>query len=268
MIVDNGKYYLYRHVRLDKNEPFYIGIGTKRERKQFKSYKAEYYRAFDKDRNNFWKSVVNKTDFKVEILIESNDRSFIGDKEKEFISLYGRRDTKNGELCNQISGGIDKPSFLEVRSKRKEIIWNSKKSYLYDANSGQLISSFNTLQEVCKFTNIKDNRVAILCRNKLIYKDFIYSFEYMGELVEVSNFKKRVSNGVAKTVYKFDTVSGKLIDKYKSLSHAAKYIPVSFKAIYQAIVKKGSCYGYYWSYENSINLSEYIKKIKINKWLS
>lgn len=24
-----GKHYLYRHIRLDKNEPFYIGIGTK-----------------------------------------------------------------------------------------------------------------------------------------------------------------------------------------------------------------------------------------------
>lgn len=24
MIADDGKYYLYRHIRLDKNEPFYI----------------------------------------------------------------------------------------------------------------------------------------------------------------------------------------------------------------------------------------------------
>lgn len=30
MIVDNGKYFLYRHIRLDKNEVFYIGIGSKR----------------------------------------------------------------------------------------------------------------------------------------------------------------------------------------------------------------------------------------------
>lgn len=32
MIVDNGKYYLYRHIRLDKNEPFYIGIGSRSEK--------------------------------------------------------------------------------------------------------------------------------------------------------------------------------------------------------------------------------------------
>lgn len=30
MIVSNGKYYLYRHIRLDTNEVFYVGIGTKR----------------------------------------------------------------------------------------------------------------------------------------------------------------------------------------------------------------------------------------------
>lgn len=29
MIEPEGKYYLYRHIRLDKNQPFYIGIGTK-----------------------------------------------------------------------------------------------------------------------------------------------------------------------------------------------------------------------------------------------
>lgn len=29
MLKNTGKYYLYRHIRLDKNEPFYIGIGTK-----------------------------------------------------------------------------------------------------------------------------------------------------------------------------------------------------------------------------------------------
>lgn len=29
MIVEDGKYYLYRHIRNDKNEPFYIGVGTK-----------------------------------------------------------------------------------------------------------------------------------------------------------------------------------------------------------------------------------------------
>ena len=32
-----GKHYLYRHIRLDTNQPFYIGIGTIRD-KELNSY--------------------------------------------------------------------------------------------------------------------------------------------------------------------------------------------------------------------------------------
>lgn len=46
MIVDEGKYYLYRHIRLDKNEPFYIGIGTKNK------HKYPYFRAKSKAERN------------------------------------------------------------------------------------------------------------------------------------------------------------------------------------------------------------------------
>lgn len=41
-----NKYYLYRHIRLDKNEPFYIGIGTKRNRYHPNMY-SEYRRAYE-----------------------------------------------------------------------------------------------------------------------------------------------------------------------------------------------------------------------------
>lgn len=44
------KFYLYRHIRLDKNEPFYIGKGKKGN--SFSSFENEYKRAFDlKNRN-------------------------------------------------------------------------------------------------------------------------------------------------------------------------------------------------------------------------
>ena len=56
-------HYIYQHIRLDTNEIFYIGKGTHRKQ----NYK--YYRAFDKKRrNNIWNSIVNKTNYKVEIL--------------------------------------------------------------------------------------------------------------------------------------------------------------------------------------------------------
>jgi hypothetical protein len=88
--------YLYRHIRLDKNVPFYIGIGVDNN----------YYRAnTKKSRNNHWNSIVEKTDYEVEILFEHDDYEFIKEKEIEFISLHGRIDLGLGTLCNKTNGG-------------------------------------------------------------------------------------------------------------------------------------------------------------------
>ena len=93
-------YYLYRHIRLDKDQPFYIGIGHNTENSH------GYNRAFSKKRrSNFWKQIVNKTDYEVEILMESENESFIFEKEIEFVKLYGRRDLNLGTLVNLTNGG-------------------------------------------------------------------------------------------------------------------------------------------------------------------
>ena len=90
MIKEQGRYYLYRHIRLDKNEPFYIGIGSKKERlNNFHKISSEYERAYTKNKRNiYWKNIVAKTDYIVEILLESDDYDFIKQKEVEFISNY------------------------------------------------------------------------------------------------------------------------------------------------------------------------------------
>lgn len=120
MIVDNGKYYLYRHIRLDKNEPFYIGVGKKGE--QDLQYNT-YTRANDrtrKGRNNIWHRIVAKTNYEVEILLESNDYDFLLIKEIEFIKLYGRIIYKSGTLANIHSGGKGSIGFRHSEeSKRK-----------------------------------------------------------------------------------------------------------------------------------------------------
>jgi hypothetical protein len=49
--------YLYRHIRLDKNVPFYIGIGK---------YDDQFKRAYSvKNRNVYWNNIVNLTEYKV-----------------------------------------------------------------------------------------------------------------------------------------------------------------------------------------------------------
>ena len=85
---------VYRHIRLDKNTPFYIGIGKEASRPDNK-----------KDRSVFWKSIINKTEYIVEILFDNLTKDQAIKKEIEFIKLYGRVDLKTGTLCNLTMGG-------------------------------------------------------------------------------------------------------------------------------------------------------------------
>ncbi len=90
--------YVYRHIRLDKNEPFYIGLSLKDDN--------SYSRAYSKKRRNvIWNRIVNKSEYKVEILFEDDSPEVIKEKEKEFILLYGRIDLGTGTLCNLTGGG-------------------------------------------------------------------------------------------------------------------------------------------------------------------
>ena len=90
--------YIYRHIRLDKNEPFYIGIGS--------DTMGKYTRANNiAKRSKFWKSIINKTEYRVDILIDNLTWENACEKEKEFILLYGRKDLKLGTLVNMTNGG-------------------------------------------------------------------------------------------------------------------------------------------------------------------
>ena len=99
--IGQGKYFIYRHIRLDNNLPFYIGVGTKTSYTD--TFNEIYRRAFKKTgRNQMWSRIVAKTKYSVEIIIESEDYNYILQKEAEFIGLYGRRDLGLGSLSQKV----------------------------------------------------------------------------------------------------------------------------------------------------------------------
>lgn len=85
---------VYRHIRLDKNMPFYIGIG-----------KCKTRHTSTHNRNKEWYRITAKTEWYADILFEGLSREEAAAKEKEFIKLYGRKSYKKGPLCNITSGG-------------------------------------------------------------------------------------------------------------------------------------------------------------------
>jgi hypothetical protein len=88
--------YLYRHIRIDNNVPFYIGIGSD----------EKFLRAYDKHRRSKkWFNIVAKTEYKVQIVLMDISLDEAKEKEIEFIKLYGRSDKLEGTLCNLTDGG-------------------------------------------------------------------------------------------------------------------------------------------------------------------
>lgn len=110
--------YVYRHIRLDKNEPFYVGIGSDKY----------YYRAYQdkpKTRNKYWNRIAAKTDYEVEIIMDGLSWEEALKKEIEFISLYGRVNVNTGILCNLTDGGEGNKGYVptkETLEKQKKAI--------------------------------------------------------------------------------------------------------------------------------------------------
>ena len=104
--------YLYRHIRTDKNIPFYVGIGSD----------EDFSRAHNKHRRSQkWFNIVAKTDYSVHIVLMDITLEEAKIKEVEFIKLYGRSDKGEGTLCNLTDGGEGNPGRIvsdEVRRKQ------------------------------------------------------------------------------------------------------------------------------------------------------
>lgn len=139
-------HFLYMHFKATDGTPFYVGIGKKRIRDgKSTSLKSVYERAFAKHgRNAFWKAVVGKHGFTVEIVLDNLTFEEALQKEIEFINLYKRRDTDGGLLVNLSSGGDSRngvkvsPEQLEKMRKASTITFEEQlsRSIAYEPNTG------------------------------------------------------------------------------------------------------------------------------------
>jgi len=88
--------YVYKHIRTDKNEIFYIGIGSD----------STYYRAHRfSERNQIWNRIKNKSAVLVEIIFDNIDWETACEIEKDLIKKYGRINNNTGVLSNMTDGG-------------------------------------------------------------------------------------------------------------------------------------------------------------------
>jgi hypothetical protein len=151
------RYYLYTHTRLDTNEVFYVGTGTKATSGRIKGHKTEFSRAYEKaKRSIFWKNVASKTEIRVDILFQSDDLQLIYQKEIQYIKLYGRKCCDpDGVLVNFDEGGKNStgPKKRALRISQFDL-------------SGKLIKVWDFLDDLTKKTGYLKTNIVKCCRRK------------------------------------------------------------------------------------------------------
>lgn len=191
--------YLYRHIRLDKNVPFYIGVGNDTR---------NYRRAYDSVlRTKLWKNIAAKG-YEVEILLDGIEYEDVLKKEQEFVLLYGRIDLKTGTLANLTDGGDG------VRGYRHSEETKRKRSIrLTGANHplfGKNISAETRLKIKNANTGKKRSQDVI---NKII-------LFHTGKKRSPEACQRIKEATKVRPVLKYD-LNGNFIKEYKSISEAA-----------------------------------------------
>lgn len=100
--------YVYKHIRKDTNQVFYIGIG-KTKRRLTNKY----------GRNDRWTKLVNKVGFIAEIIEDNLEWDAACELEKKLIKEYGRADLGEGCLVNMTDGGDGINNYTHSEETRK-----------------------------------------------------------------------------------------------------------------------------------------------------
>ena len=122
---------VYQHIRKDTKQPFYIGIGKTIARAKSKH-----------SRNDYWKNIVEKYGYDIEILHIDLTWEKCCDIEKKYIKQYGRVDIGTGILSNMTDGGDGNnnysPEVIEkIASKKRGISLTKEHRQKISNNNGK-----------------------------------------------------------------------------------------------------------------------------------
>ena len=170
---------VYRHITLDTNQVFYIGIG-KIHRPNSK-----------KDRNKFWHNVVNKHGYYSEVVKDNLSHQEACELEQLLILEYGRRDLNTGYLVNMTNGG------------------DGLNNYKFDRNTVQRIREKNLGRKHSLQQNIEKSIrqqgqggiKVIDTKTQIIYNSIVIASKELG--ISKSTLRRYLINNSNKTTLKF-----------------------------------------------------------------
>jgi hypothetical protein len=220
--------YVYTYTRLDKNEIFYVGIGSD----------SNYKRAKNKSlRTDYFKKIINKFECRLDIIFDNLTWEEACLKEIELISMYGRKDLGEGTLINFTDGG-------EGRKGSQNRV-----TPIYQIDlEGNTTREWVNIVTICNELNIHRQSLyavlngKVLTCNKSIWvykKD--YSIDYVKNILDnLKNEQIRKIKNPGKSrisVLQYD-LENNFIAEYNSISEASKKTLTRCSCITQCVNPK------------------------------
>lgn len=223
------KYFVYKHIRDDKHNVFYVGIGKIRTDDSATTYKMRHYRAYSKQgRNPIWKSITNKTTYTVEIVKTGVSKEEAIKLEIYLIKKYGKIKSK-GLLANITDGGeVVVSDLITVLNDPK----CSQRVYQYDLD-GNFIKEWLSTNEIKRQLGFDNSAIRKAIKNKTKTPNVSYKYqwflEYKGEKINPSDSGKTTLHKGVILTNNNETLT------FNSREECAKYFNVRSSQITNAI---------------------------------
>lgn len=222
--------YVYTYTRLDKNEVFYIGIGSDSKYKRAKNLSL---------RTDYFKKIINKSKYKLDIVFNNISWEEACQKEIELIALYGRKNLGTGNLVNFTDGG-------EGRKGSQ-----NKITPVYQIDlQGNIIKEWVNIEIINKELKIDRHNLYAVLNGKVLTSNkfiWIYKKDYSTTLVEtilskLDNEKNRRINNPTPgkkpiAVLQYD-LNNNFIAEYNSATEASRQTLTRCSCIVQCINPK------------------------------
>jgi len=183
-------YYVYLHIRINNNQPFYVGKG-----------KGNRYK--DKNhRNYYWNNIVKKDGFIPLILHDNLSEEKAIEMEKYYISKFGRKDLGLGPLVNLTDGGEGVSNKVITDNFRKKCSDRMKgnKINLNRKHTNEVnIKKGKKLGDNSKAVSVIHEGVLYTSKKELYFKLYQDFFSYSGFINKIKNIKGELNKEIILT---------------------------------------------------------------------